>query len=391
MSEPRLSRRLTASVALLYAASGMPFGIVNELVPTWLAVKGSSLEALGLVTLVGLPWTFKFLWAPLVDRLGTAGRWIAGALTCAAALTALTPHLAPGPLLWATLLGVALASATQDVAIDGYTAAVTPEALHGRVNGLRVATYRAAMLVAGGGAVALGAWLPWQAVFAGLGVAALGLAAWAARLPRAPRAPQSLSDWTRALFGWALRVDSLPVFAFVLLFKLGDSAMYPMLKPFWLDAGLGVEEIGLISITLGTALSVGGALLGGELTTRWGLFRGLWILGAVQALSNLGYAAAATWTSRWAVYGASVVESFCGGLGTAAFLACLMRLCEGEQTATRFALLTAFVGLTRTLSGAASGYAAAELGFATYFAYTFLLALPAFALLPAARRRLGAA
>ena len=387
---PRLSRSLLISVGLLYAASGLPFGIVHELVPTWLAVEGSSLEELGLVTLVGLPWTLKLLWAPLVDRLSTSARWIAGALVGVAAAVALTPHLS-GPALMAVLVAIAFFSATQDIAIDGHTAAVTPDDQHGRVNGLRVAAYRAAMLLGGGGAVALGDVLPWPVIFGGLGVLALGMAAWASRLPPAPREPTSLLEWTVGLKSWLLRRDSLAVFAFVLLFKLGDSAMYPMIKPFWLDSGMSVTELGLVSITIGTALSVTGALVGGELTTRMGLFRGLWVLGGVQALSNLGYAAAAMAPSRWSLYGASMVESFCGGLGTAAFLACLMRLCEGEQTATRFAALTAFVGLTRTLSGAASGYGASAFGYSTYFAFTFLLALPAFLLLPAARRRLGAA
>lgn len=392
-ASPALPRALLITVSVLYFASGAPFGVVHELVPTWLAFEGTSLETLGMVTLVGLPWTCKVLWAPLVDRLGTAARWIAASLVTAAALTALVPHLGAGPLLYVALVGIAAASATQDVAIDGYTAAVSPEAQHGRVNGVRVAAYRAAMLTAGGGAVALAQWLPWSVVFGGVGAALLALAAWplSGRLPPAPVDQRSASQWGRELLGWVLRRDSLAVFAFVLLFKLGDAAMGPMVKPFWVDSGLSAAEIGLISITVGTALSVAGALIGGELTTRWGLFRGLWLLGGVQAVSNLGYAAAAAAPSRWAIYAASVTESFCGGLGTAAFLACLMRLCEGEQTATRFAALTAFTGLSRTLSGAASGFGAAELGYSSYFAFTFLLALPAFALLPAARRRLGEA
>ncbi len=391
MPEREAPRGLLITVGLLYFGSGAPFGVVNELAPTWLAFEGSSLEALGLVSLVGLPWTLKVLWAPLVDRRGSPARWIAGALGLAGALIALLPQLGSGPLRYAALLGVAAASATQDVAVDGYTAAIAPEAQHGRVNGVRVAAYRAAMLAAGGGAVALAQWLPWPAVFAGVGAGLLALALWplGGRLCPAPAEARPAGAWVRELLGWVLRRDSLAVAAFVLLFKLGDASMYPMIKPFWVDSGLGAAEIGLFSIGAGAALSVAGALAGGELTSRWGLHRGLWVLGGVQALSNLGYAAAALAPSRWSLYAAGAAESFCGGLGTAAFLACLMRLCEGEQTATRFAALTAFTGLSRSLAGAASGFGAAELGYPGYFAFTFLLALPAFALLPAARARLG--
>jgi PAT family beta-lactamase induction signal transducer AmpG len=135
-------------------------------------------------------------------------------------------------------------------------------------------------------------------------------------------------------------------------------------------------------------LTILGAVLGGEAATRFGVFHALWALGLLQALSNLVYSWAALHPWRPWIYGASVIESLSSGLGTAAFLACLMRLCEGRQAATRFALLTALAGLTRTLAGAVSGYGAAGMGYPTYFALTFAMALPAFALLPLLRSRI---
>lgn len=387
MTERAPPTRWVFWIVTLYLASGLPFGVVEKLVPVWLKASGVSLQEIGLASLLGLPWTLKALWAPLVDRHLDAARWITGALVLIALALGLLGLLSPGPLAAALLFCVACASATQDVAIDGYTASALPERLHGRANGIRVAAYRASMLLAGGGAVALAGSLPWSWIFFGLALLAGLLALPARRLPITPREPVPVTAWVRTLLAWGRRPGALALFAFILLFKLGDAAMGPMVAPFWMDAGLTLEEVGLFSTGAGTALTVAGALLGGEIATRIGLFRALVGLGALQALSNLGYAAAALAPSRLAVYAASSVESLTSGLGTAAYLAFLMRATEGEQAATRFALLTALAGLTRTLAGALSGYGAAHFGYAAWFALTFALALPAFALLPALRHR----
>lgn len=395
MSEtiPRAPRGLLAMVALLYASEGLPAGIFHELVQAWLIDQYDISESmLGIISLLALPWTLKALWSPLVDRVGAAGTWIGGALMLVGCTTLLLPWMEVGPALW-TMLGImTMASATADVAIDGYTATVVPPALHGRVNGIRVAAYRGAMLVAGGGAIALGGILPWWTIFAGVGLLAMALAAPCFRIPAAPRDPQPTEAWLKDLWRWLTEPGSLALFAFVLLFKAGDAAMAPMIKPFWLKetgAGLSLEELGLISVTVGAGLTVAGAMLGGELATRWGLFKALWILGALQAISNLGYMGAAMMPTRWMVYGASMVESFCSGLGVAAFLAFLMRICEAKQAATRFSLLVAMGMLFRNLISAPSGYMVEAWGYATYFGITFLMALPAFALLPAIRKRVS--
>src|ERR1700687_4330490 len=164
-----------------------------------------------------------------------------------------------------------------------------------------------------------------------------------------------------------------------------------MIKPFWVDRHLTLAEIGLISTTLGIVFTVLGALLGGWLTTKWGLLKALFILGIAQVLPNLGYAAcAALEAGRPAIYAASVLESFGQGLRTAAMLTLMMRLCDREHAATQYALISALFSLTRHISGAASGFAAARLGYAAFFAYTFLLAIPGLALIPFLRERLEA-
>lgn len=374
-------------VAVLYFAEGLPFGIVVDTLPVYFRVHGVSLTAIGLMSLLGAPWTLKVLWAPLVDRFGPHQRWILSCLgVMAVTLLALplTSATHPGTLVWALLLTLTLASATQDIAIDAYTIGVLAPGEEGLANGVRLAAYRVALIVGGGGLVMLAGSLGWIAVFhaaAGLLALAAILVAGSPTLPRAPTPPGA--SWFRPLRQWILRPGAPAVFLFVLTYKLGDASMGPMIKPFWVDRGLTLEEIGLVSTTFGIAASIVGALAGGVLTSRWGIFTALWSLGLLQAVSNLGYAGvAAVDGGRAAIYAASLFESFTSGLGNAAFLAFLMHICDKERAATEYAMLSAVFGLTRSLAGAVSGLGVTGLGYGGYFALTFILAFPAFALLP---------
>jgi PAT family beta-lactamase induction signal transducer AmpG len=254
----------------------------------------------------------------------------------------------------------------------------------GVANGIRSAAYRVALIAGGGVLVALAGTLGWRAVFWTAAVLLAGLAVVALRAPRlelgaAPRGEALVAG----LAAWLGRPGAAFVLTFVLLYKLGDASMGPMVKPFWLDRGLSVEEVGFVSTTLGVVASLVGALLGGYATSRIGIFRAIWIFGVLQAVSNLGYAAVAEiGGGRSGIYAASLVESFTGGLGTASFLAFLMHVCDKHFAATQYALLSALFGLTRTVAGAASGWAATSLGYAAFFAFTFALSFLAFPLLP---------
>jgi len=255
---------------------------------------------------------------------------------------------------------------------------------------VRVAAYRAALIVGGGGLVALAEYAGWAAVFTAAAGVLIVLALVISRTPVIAVETGPRQQWLASFLSWLRRPGAIFVFLFVLTYKLGDASMGPMVKPFWIDRGLTVKEVGLVSTTAGVALGVLGALAGGAFTSRFGIFRGLWMLGLAQAFSNLGYAAAAALgAGRAGIYAASVCESFTGGLGTAAFLAFLMRACDKRQAATQYALLSALFGLTRTLAGAASGIATARLGYASYFAFTFLLAFPAYLFLPWVRAWAG--
>jgi PAT family beta-lactamase induction signal transducer AmpG len=380
-------RRKLFWVSVVYFAEGFPFGIVVDNLPVYFRTHGVSLTEIGLMSLLGAPWTLKVLWSPLVDRFGTRQRWI---VSCLATLTLvlsvlpLFPASQPSMGLWATLFVLTMASATQDIAIDAYTIGLLNPGEEGVANGVRVSAYRVALIVGGGGLVILAGTLGWPGVFGLAAAMAAALAVLASRSPALhapPTDPQQ--PWFRPLWDWLARPGAPLIFLFVLTYKLGDSSMGPMIKPFWVDRGLSVEEIGLISTTLGVAASIAGALAGGVLTTRWGIFHGLWALGLLQAFSNLGYAGVAQLgLGRTGIYAASLFESFTGGLGTAAFLAFLMHICDKQRAATEYALLSAIFGFTRSLAGAFSGWGATHLGYAAYFTVTFLLAFPAFALLP---------
>jgi PAT family beta-lactamase induction signal transducer AmpG len=308
------------------------------------------------------------------------------------ALSIATVAAAPpaGPLFWIAIALIAIASATQDIAIDALTIRITPSKLLGLVNSARVTAYRVAMIAAGGGVAILADRIGWRSAFAVSAAVpiAIGLVL-AFSLPAEQGARERQENPLRALGHWLARPGALGVLAFILLYRLGDSALTPMVKPFWIARGFSVTEVGNVTTTLGMICTIAGAIAGGAFVTRFGLFRSLWMLGLVQMLSNFAYAAIAggAGSYRPAFYSAAVIETFCGGLGTAAFLSFLMAVCEKENAATEYAMISAVFGLSRTLAGAVSGFFAQDLGFPVYFALTAALAVPGLALLPVVRAR----
>ena len=405
------ARRLPLSaklgvVAALYFAQGLPYGIFADLTPVFLRDRGVALDEISqIIARLGLAWTLKFLWAPLVDQIGSRKAWIVGAqLLLAASLAALAmlDASAATPAVWLARGALTFLSATQDVAIDAYTIELLDDREYGAANGIRVTAYRIALLAAGGLLVALAGRTGWAAVFWIAAGVMGGIAAVTAVLPsparpaRVARAGDAEAGFVERTLWHPLRTLAvLPGFAatllFALAFKAGDHALQAMSRPFWVDAGFSLEQIGRIVGVYGMIATIAGALLGGALTTRWGIFRALWALGLVQALSNLAYWVAAERGATLALmYGAVVVEQFTQGLGTAAFLAFLMALCDRRFAAAQYALLSALYGLGRTLVVDPAGTLTQTLGYDRYFLLTFAAALPAFALLPWVRRTLAA-
>jgi PAT family beta-lactamase induction signal transducer AmpG len=344
------------------------------------------------MSLLSLPWTWKLLWAPLVDRYGCRQHWITACLFVLGATTlAIVPQDASQPslVMWGLLLLFTTSSATQDIAIDAYAVDVSDAKTVGSINGTRVSAARVAMFVGGGGFLILADATGWNVLWVALAVIffALALVAWTS--PRVALDASARRHSIGPVLRWIFRWQMMPVLLFVLLFKVGDSTLGRMVKPFWVDRGYSLTEIGAISVTLGVILTILGALAGGWIVDRIGIFRSLLWLGLAQLVSNLGYVlVAAVDLPRESIYAASIVESFTQGLGTAAFLSFLMNLCDKEHAATQYAILSAMFALTRDVAGAFTGIGVEQLGYATFFALTTALALPALALLPVIKPRI---
>jgi PAT family beta-lactamase induction signal transducer AmpG len=360
-------------------------------------------------------------WSPLIDAFGTYRRWIVAALLamviCMGVLAAIPESF--GPTFWTIIAMFAVASATQDLAVDAFTIRATPPELVGPVNSIRVAAYRTALIVGGGGLVALSGVIGWRGSFALSAAIAVVVLVIAWRLPEdgdghlatqsgglavagregprdrvtaRPRDRKSIIDLFRGLGQWLRRPRAGILLAIVLLYRLGELAIYTMIKPYWVDRGYSPAEIGTITAVIGVIISIAGAIAGGAIVARIGLYRAMLWLGAAQVLSNLGYAIVATMhAGRWAIYAAAIVENIGYGLGTGAFLAFLMAICDRERAATEYAMLTAAFGLTRVLIGTPSGWIAQNSGYASYFWLTVFLGIPGVMLVPFVKERLSGA
>ena len=388
------ARKKLGTIALLYFIQGAPAAILWEVLPVYFRINGVSLRAIGGLRLLELPYSLKFFWSPLVHRFGDRRFWVLACMLGIAAVLLILPFVdiaGVGVIVLLLILALTTLSATQDVAIDSYSVGLVERAEEGAANGVRASAYRVALVAIGGGAVFLAGVVAWNSlfllaafVFALLGFAVLGV-------PRLVLPIEAKQHWLAGFTDWAGTWKVIPLILFVLTYKLGEFAIGPMVKPFWVDYGKTIWpvqedlmfQIGLFPTTFGIVLSVLGALMGGAFISRYGIFHGIWFLGLLQAVSNLGYSFV-DWMDlgRFGLYGASMVESLSGGLGTAAFLAFLMNVCQKEHATVQYAFLSSVFSLTGRLIGAISGLGAEKYGFANYFAITFLLSMPAYLLLP---------
>ncbi len=383
---PPESRKKLGIVALLYLIQGSPPAILWEVLPVYFRLHGGSLRAIGGLRLLELPYSLKVFWSPVVHRRGDRRIWVVVCMLAIAVVVGLLPFVDvahPGWVVITLLLVLTTLSATQDIAIDSYTVGLIKREEEGAANGVRASAYRVALVLVGGGMVLLASILQWTLLYLIAAVVLALLALSTLVVPRLDLPATARERWLAGFVGWIGTWNAIPLVLFVLFYRLGEYAIGPMVKPFWVDQGRSVFEIGLVPTTFGIILSVAGALSGGAFISRYGTFRGVWVLGLLQAVSNLGYALVA-WASlgRFGLYGASVFESFSGGLGTAAFLAFLMNVCQKEHATIQYAFLSSIFSLTGRLMGGLSGLGAERFGYGNYFALTFLLSLPAYALLP---------
>lgn len=395
-SGPSLSSRMKMLVVfVLYFAEGVPFGFVYTTLSYYLRSRGVPLEQIGILSLLGLAWSLKVLWSPLADRFGTRAAWLVPAQVLVILSMLGLAYLASAPItlaFWVLVGLLCLASATQDLAVDAYTIDLLDTEELGMANGIRIGAYRVGLIAAGGGVLILSDLVGWSATFVGVAIimAALALTVIAfspfhlAR-PAIAQAQtgKGLGQIKESVQGLMAHPHMGAIIIFILTYKAGDAFLGAMISPFWRDMGFSGTQFGLASITVGKVPAIVGGFLGGAITARWGISRALWVLGGFQACSILGYWAAAlpgAW--HYTIYLATMGESLAGQMGSAAFMAFLMCLCDKRFSASHYAFLSMLFGLSGRVCGYIGGWAAASLGYATFFFLSFLIAWPAFALLP---------
>jgi len=379
-------------------SSGLPLYLLINLVPAWLKSEGADLKQIGLFALIGLPYTWKFVWSPLVDRyalpwLGRRRGWMFLMHVTLIASIAALGVLQPATEIWTIAYlaaGVALFSATLDIAIDAYRRELLPEVELGLGNSIHVNAYRISSLVPGSLSLILADRMPWPSVFFVTALFMLpGLAmTLMVREPAATAAaPKTLRDAVVLPFrefiersGWR---DALLILAFIFLYKLGDSMATALATPFYLEMGFTKTEIGVVAKNAGLWASVIGGMLGGLWMVKIGINRGLWLFGVVQLVSILGFAWLA-WLGRPDVVALGVVIAFEAlgvGLGTVAYVAFIARATNPRFTATQFALFTSLSAVPRTVVNATTGWIVAQTGWFNFYLICTVLALPGMALL----------
>ncbi|MDS3861890.1 AmpG family muropeptide MFS transporter [Thermosynechococcaceae cyanobacterium BACA0444] len=387
-----------AVVLLMGFSSGLPFFLTSRTLQAWMTQANVDLTAIGLFSLVALPYSLKFLWSPLLDRyvppfLGRRRGWLMvtqiGLLLAIAAMGFQNPAVGLR-LLAVNALLIAFFSASQDIAVDAYRTDILEELEMGAGAGVYVLGYRIALLVTGSAALILADQMPWPLVYlliSGLMMVGILTTFWGEEPATDVPAPPSLKDAIILPFGEFFHRfgggKALIILLFVCFYRYGDALIGNMVTPFLLKTGFSQTEIGAWQGGLGLVATIVGVLAGGAIISRIGIHRALWILGFLQALSNLTYFALAQAGQSYGLMILAInVDNFCGGLGVAALTAFLMSLCNPRFSATQYALLSSLFAVSRDIFTAPAGRLAEIMGWPVFFLFTLAAALPALALLP---------
>jgi len=388
---------------LLGFSSGLPLALTGATLQAWLTVEGVDIETIGWFALVGQPYVYKFLWAPFMDRyrlpfLGRRRGWLLVTQALLLVGIAWMGTLSPRDSVWllaAVALAIAFLSASQDIVFDALRADILGADERGAGAAMSVLGYRIAMLVSGGLALIVAdRWLGWAGTYALMAMLMLaGIAAvWAVEEPAAPaHMPGTLGAAVREpLAEYFGRDAAWLLLALIVLYKLGDAFAGSLTTPFLLrGAGFSLTEVGVANKWLGVGATLFGLVAGGALMARLRLYRALLVFGLLQALTNLGFMWLALAGKSYALMIAVIIaENLCGGMGTAAFVALLMAMCDRRFSATQYALLSALASIGRVYVGPGAGYLVALFGWAPFFFVTFVLALPGIAMLAGLRRRI---
>lgn len=381
-----------AVVLLLGFSCGIPLGLTGGTLQAWMMSEKLDITVIGIFSLVGLPYTLKFIWSPLMDRfvppfLGRRRGWMMMAqvaLVLGILGMAFVDPAANLSLMASMAVLVAFFSASQDIAVDAYRTEIMKKEELGAAASLYIMGYRIAMLVSGGVALILSDHMSWTAVYSIMaGTMLVGvLANFFAPEPEIEgSAPRSLQEAVVQPFvDFFKRLGILPgleVLIFIIIYKMDVAVAMAITTPFMMDLGFTKTDVGAVMKTFGLAATIIGTLMGGAFMTKLGIKKALWTFGIIQGISGASFMLLAHIGKSYpAMVLAVSVENICSGLATAAFSAFMMSLCNKKYTATQFALISSVMAVTRTIVAAPTGYLQKAVGWETYFLVSILIAIP---------------
>jgi len=382
------TRRMLVALIMGFA-SGLPLLLTITVLQAWMQEAGVDLTVIGIMALVGLPYTVKFLWAPLLDRftlpwLGRRRGWLLVtqlALIAAIAGLGLTD---PAQNPWIVAIAafvVTFFSASQDIVVDAYRREDLADHELGLGSALYINGYRIGMLLASGGGLILADHMSFAQVYLLMAACLLPAVITTLLTPEptlALRPPTSLRQAVIEPFlEYFARPEALWILAFILFYKLGDTMATTMTIPFYLEIGFSKSQIGTVVKLFGFWATLGGTLIGGLIMLRLGIGRSLWVFGLLQALSTAGFAVLARIGASLPAL--SIVISFenlSSGMGTAAYAAFMASITDKRFTATQYALLSSLMGVPRVIAATPTGYLAKHMGWENFFIACALIALP---------------
>jgi MFS transporter, PAT family, beta-lactamase induction signal transducer AmpG len=421
------SRKMAALIFLGFG-SGLPLFLTSKALQAWMSTAGVEKGMIGLMSIVALPYSLKFLWSPLFDRfrlplLGHRRGWLIAMQVALMGAIAWLSRQDPTSLTqvgqvskevcvgagffqgwcetWQVLralsvspfflvaMVVALLSATQDVNVDAYRTDVLKKPELGAGAAVFVTGYRLALIITGAVAFMLADKMPWANVYLwlsvlmGVGIIATVMAPEPQVQPQAMTLNQAVvkpfQEFYQRLGGGRL----IAVLTFMVLYKFGDALLNNMATPFLLETGFSQTAIGAVQGGMGIAATIVGTLVGGSIFSKIGINKSLWVFGGLQALSNVAYWLLALVGKNEAFMALAInIENFCGGLGNAGFLGFMMSLCSPKFSATQFALLSSLMAVSRDILVAPAGKWAESLGWGNFFLMTIAAAVPGLLLLP---------
>ncbi|OGW25008.1 MAG: AmpG family muropeptide MFS transporter [Nitrospirae bacterium GWC2_42_7] len=388
-----LNRRML--VALLMGFScGLPLLLTGSLLQAWMVKEGIDLTYIGMMSLVGIPYTIKFFWAPFLDRftlpfLGRRRGWMLIAQIALAVSIGVLGYSNPAANPWMLVLAALLVtffSASQDIVVDAYRREDLSDEDLGLGSSLYINGYRIGMLLASGGGLFLADHIPFQMVYmimAGCMIPGIATTLLTPETSSGFGAPKTMKE---AVFGpiveYFSRPSALWILAFILFYKIGDSMASAISTPFYLDIGFSMSEISAVVKAFGLFATIAGSLIGGVMMIWLGINRSLWIFGVLQAVSTAGFAfLSSIGHSVTALSAVIAFENLSGGMGTSAYAAFMASITNKKFTATQYALLSSLMGIPRVIASAPTGFLAKHMGWWWFFVFCTLIALPGMLLL----------